>query len=509
MVGMKFKAFLAAACLTAVGFLPAAAQTTTFTGSGATSWFTTGNWDNGVPDENSTAVIGSLTTAQRPVISSGTAEALEILFQNSGVKQIQFTGDSTLAVGGGTGSILKDPTFTGSARILVNANATLQAGVVEVDWFEMASGASSGSLTISSGQNYTASERFVVSEGTSGLGTLTLDGGSVVTDNFWFAQRTDGDAAVFLNSGTLAATFLGRAAADLNVSSFQWNGGTIENREDTNLTISGAGRANNLVIQIGDSGSPAFHAQTGQTITVNSDVELIDKTGENGSLSKTGGGTLILNGTHTFSGILSLAEGTTQLNSGVSLVQSEGILLTGATAVFDLSNHGTFTVVSEQTLGGIGTVQTGGNNVVVEGFLDPGNSPGTLTFDLDTGALDIGAAEVLRFTLGATSDSVVLDSGTLDLGAGTVDFDTFDFLTGAGFGPGDYLLFESPATIQGMLGSNLTGSIDGFFSTLYLADGLDTDSQLWVSVVPEPGFALVFLGLLLLLPRHRRSSQSR
>jgi len=164
---------------------------------------------------------------------------------------------------------------------------------------------------------------------------------------------------------------------------------------------------------------------------------------------------------------------------------------------------GQVTVISGATLGGTGSI-TGSTLITENGLLAPGDGgTGTLTFN---GDLDLSGAAgsffpSFSFELGAASDKVLLSSGTLNIGAGTLDFSDFSFLNQSGFGPGTYLLFDTSTPITGSLGSGLTGTVAGLNASLNLADN---GHDLVLAVVPEPGTAALLLGGLAIWPALRR-----
>ena len=166
---------------------------------------------------------------------------------------------------------------------------------------------------------------------------------------------------------------------------------------------------------------------------------------------QSGGGTLLVNGTHT--------------------------VATGTTGAYSINSGG--------TLGGNGLIDLSAVNLGVTigsgSMLSPGaaaNTAGTLTFNLGTGILDISGAitpanaSALLFDLGAVnaSDEVVLTSGTLNIGSGLLNLGSFAFNPLAGIQPGTYTLFQAP-TITGTLGSKVTGVVGGYNAALSLSGG--------------------------------------
>jgi len=132
------------------------------------------------------------------------------------------------------------------------------------------------------------------------------------------------------------------------------------------------------------------------------------------ALTKTGSGTLTLTAGSSYSGGTVVGEGALRVNNatGSGTGGGEVIVETGA------------------TLGGVGAI--GGPATLAEGAaLEPGASPGTLTFNSD---LILNELTDLYFELGTNSDSVVVD-GILFAAGGLHISDA------GGFGPGTHPLF--------------------------------------------------------------------
>lgn len=219
---------------------------------------------------------------------------------------------------------------------------------------------------------------------------------------------------------------------------------------------------------------------------------------------KQGSGTLTLSGdiTNLLHPFL-VEDGTLYINSSSATFGDD---YSGANQAILVSNGG--------ALGGTGTISTlDGDSVVLESgaslIAGVAGEVGQLTFDLGVGSLlDLspaaGQAGWLEFDLGSdfaagdTYDQILLTAGSLDIGSGDLGFDDFTFQTLSGFGvgvtdlePAVYTLFASPDLI-GSLSTATSGWIGGFYGTLEI-DGQD----LLLTVIPEPGTALLVLGGLL------------
>lgn len=220
------------------------------------------------------------------------------------------------------------------------------------------------------------------------------------------------------------------------------------------------------------------------------------------NLTKSGTGTLAL------SSVYNTYNGTTSVNAGKLFVDGAH---TGGAAY----------TVTNGLLGGSGIITTAGNAGVIIGeggklFAGSESSVGTLTMNLGSGSLDLGAALAgdsgsLFFRLGTAGDKIVLGADTtLNIGADVLNFGDFEFSTEAGFGEGVYTLFETSTSIAGTLVSGqLTGSIGGMDAALSLS-GDGQSVLLTVTAIPEPANASLLLGGLFgawfLAGRRRRSA---
>ena len=199
------------------------------------------------------------------------------------------------------------------------------------------------------------------------------------------------------------------------------------------------------------------------------------------ALLKHTGGTLTLAGSNTYTGA-------TNIDAGSLLVTGS----LGATST---------TVSSGATLGGTGTI--GGPTLIKSGgILEPGTSPGTLTFTDD---LTFESGAILDFELGSASDLIVVSGGTLaGPSSGTL---TFNLTAGAGFSANTYTLFTFAETT--LLDFDLDDLAFGLTPSGwdYALDLTGNSLQLHVSAIPEPAsiaFSIGGLALAVALLRRRR-----
>lgn len=325
---------------------------------------------------------------------------------------------------------------------------------------------------------------------------LTITGPGELT----VAARLDVEALRF-NMGTGQATLLANAAASSGFTgNAQLLSGTLLINHEQAL---GAG-----TLEFGGATLGALKSLTGPRAIAN-DYALspgsttgFDSVGNTFDLELAGAGS-ITSGTAT----LTVADGETLNLSGV-LSGAGGIIKRG-TGMLTFEGRHTYagaTTVAQGTLAGSGGLtSTGGVTFQAGSALDP---DGTFTFDLGTGSFDISAAvaadssDTLRFSLGASSDQLVLTSGVLDIGVAQLGFNDFQFVMEAGLDVGQYTLFDTNALILGLLDpAQLTGTVGGFQGSLILADG---GRDLALVLIPEPSAAGLLLLSLGLTMRRRR-----
>lgn len=358
-----------------------------------------------------------------------------------------------------------------------------------------------------------------------GSGTLRLQNPSPTADRNGILRFGGGEINV--SDGTLAiggpqvsGSFIKTGSALLEITSTAETGGNgLTNVVVDTGTLKLGGTTGNYAVNSGTS------IQNNGTLQVARDFTVGQLTG-NGAITQAGISTSNFTMTidasvnQTFGG--STPPGTRTLNivkdgSASVTLSSNSLQHIGTTTVSNgllsiTGTHtggGTYTVQNGGTLGGDGSIGTNNANVTVEagGKLAPGTSPGTLTFALGTGELDLSAIGTgdLQFEMGPTSDMVVLSTGILNIG--TLDFDEFDFTALGGLAEGDYLLFDSNETIVGSIGE-ASGIFDGIYQgTLSLING-GQDLNLNIVIVPEPSaMAMVLvagIGLAVLRRRSRR-----
>ena len=376
----KALSFIAMALLT---ITQTSAQTNSYTGATGGNWSISSNWTQGsTPNSSQTVLVtngartyikGTTAALASNVTIGGSSGTSAIRIDSATTNSLTVGGNITLASGaghgyleigennggkasltlnGGTGSILNGG-GGGNANIdIYNHVGTLGLSSANADNLQINNGGSA-SLTIGTNQTWNVGNAYIGRASANAAYAMTVEG-------IFNANRLDvgagatagtNSARLIFNSGTIGASLIQRTGT--MDSEFIWNEGRIY-KEGANVTAGGT--ANILTIRLAGTGEHVFEATAGKTNTVNTFAVLADKSGEAGTLTKRGAGTLLLAGTNTYSGITTVDSGTLIVNGFLS--SSNTIVSVGA------------------TLAGSGILQA----VTLQGgTLAPGNSPGLLT----------------------------------------------------------------------------------------------------------------------------------
>jgi fibronectin-binding autotransporter adhesin len=532
-----------------------AAQATSWTNAGAGSdWGTAGNWSNGVPVDPMTAAItfgdGSPNAAQ--VINLGVNRTItsggSILLSSTGNRDYTLTGGKlTLNRNGSNVTFIDNNSGTTTFTIDSDIDLTYTSGSSTTQFNITGANASARTVNLNGTITAPGTDRIVMNSnnlrlnlrGNNSMGVFTITTGEVVV---YHANATGGgqlqggsgaNARLSLaNDLTLGATtststfFTGnmnvRIREDVSSSvdrvitfaSRVANGNTngqitiIDNINSTGRVIlnmaTTTGTVQHVPVNLGATGLLRF-SQTGAT-TYGGAANGSGVISGSGDVEFTGGGTTTFTAVNTYTGTTTLKNASTLLLSGDGSIggTSNLHLETGTTFGISGITPAGYTFSSAQTISGTGTVNTGNKNLTLQGGISPGNSPGTLTFNLGTGTLFLGSSTEITFDLGTASDLILLTAGTLNIGTGVFGFDNFDFVTGAGFAPGSYTLFQTPNAIVGSFSGITSGVLGGTYIGEISIQG--NNMILNVSVIPEPSTSALLLGIggLFALLRRRR-----
>jgi fibronectin-binding autotransporter adhesin len=224
----------------------------------------------------------------------------------------------------------------------------------------------------------------------TGSGTVTL----ATTNSFIGGIDINGGTVIF---DTLPN--LGAGAINFNGGTLEYNGNTDDISTRTVVLNAGGGTIN----------------------TAGSSVNYANPIGNNsvGGLTKTGAGTLTLNGTNTYFGNTTVNQGTLELGANTYLTNTPAIVLNSG-AVLDTAVSGvnlTLSAQASQLLTGVGQVN-GVVTVPVSTTVSPGTTGTTGTLSINGGYTISGGTNFLD--VAATSNDLIAVTGNVTLNSGTI-----------------------------------------------------------------------------------------
>jgi len=351
---------------------------------------------------------------------------------------LQLNGSHTI----GSGGIL----VTGN----VGANATLITG---------------GTITSGNGQDL-----IVIQNNTSAA--LTLD--ATVSGAVGFTKSGGGQliltaansytGATYLNGGITTISSNANLGSVSTGADVNFNGGTLS--VTNTLALDNAG-SNQRDLVFGNNGG-TLDVAVGQNLTVSGNIS------GDGTLNKTGAGTLILDGTSTQSG-------TTTVSTGTLLVNGDHSTATGD-----------FNVNSGATLGGDGDI---GGATTINGTLSTGElatvgSVGTLDFNGNDLTFNNGSAWLVDLVQGVSesSDAVLVDALTIN------PVSTLNFNTAGTYNGDESFTLATYSSLSGTFSNYATSGVYTIGGNEFLLN-YGTNS-ITLTAVPEPG-TLGLLGLII------------
>ena len=405
--------------------------------------------------------------------SDGGANAITYVSQDGSLQltgNINFTTTSSVAI------TLTGTADTGTNEISGNISDAAGAGITSVAVNTTAPTGGSGEAG-----------SWILSGSNSYVGTTTVAGSSILRIANADALGTTAAGTTVQNGGVLelaGGISVGAEALSLQGTGISL-GGALRNISGDNsyggaITLAGGTRINS------DAGTLTLSNITNsQNLTIdgagNTTVSGNITTGT-GTLTKVGAGTLTLSGANTYTGATVVSEGS--------------MIVNGSTAA-----GSSFTVDDGATLGGSGTIN---GAATVNGNLQPGNSPGILSFsnNLTLGSTANTTMEINgSSTRGTDFDGINVTSaltydGTLTLavgttfGAGSYTFNLLDF----GSQSGSFDAITLSGNYTGSL-TNSTGDVWGLTSGNETWTFTHSTGDLGLNVVPEPStWALLAFG---------------
>lgn len=351
------------------------------------------NWVNVGRDggDGTLEMTGGAMTVERALRIGFGRDGFGTLALSGGAQINAATLGEVIVIGGDKGSGIA--TVTGTGTLLRSTGEfyvgnddesigelTVSGGTVESgSWFGIGRNGAAGTLTI----NGTG----VVNQGTTDLGsrlqmtnngkpstaTIHLDGGTLITNGI--ENDANGTTHVFLNGGLLKA----------RVNSLNFLQGM------SGVTVRNGG---------------AKIDTNGVSITINQ--SMIGE-GDDGGLTKTGDGTLRLNGTNAFVGTTTITNGTlagTGSLAGPLVVQSDAAIAPGPPS----SGIGTFSAGNTSISGvySCGVNGAGSDSIQVDGLLDLSSADDVLDFSLPGAGATLPVYVIATYTtLSGTFDEVV------------------------------------------------------------------------------------------------------
>ena len=348
------------------------------------------------------------------------------------------TGPNVITLSGGTVEVATGRTLQLGARVEVQGNFTKQ-----------------GAGTLRFGSNTGV-----------GLysGTITIDAGNVTVAQ---ANRTGNNSNFVVNAGSLQVL---NGSVDTNIGSLSGAGGSVE--------LSGA-TPNNRVVNINQTSNGTFSGG----FAANSG------TGTFGVV-KNGGGTLILDGSSTFDGSMTINTGRVVAASNNALSNGSTGTTVGANGILQINNGVTLHSTASVTLAAASSI------------LEVG-STGAIGTSAIGGGLTASSGATFLFDLNGTTPIDLLNiAGTASLN-GTVDLQ-FNNLGGSSFAQNTWYTILSAGTLSGtptITASVIPTGFSGFDSQI-----VGNNLQVQFAAIPEPStWALVGFGLFaLILVRRRR-----
>jgi T5SS/PEP-CTERM-associated repeat protein len=442
------------------------------TGTGST-------WSNSI-----WTIIGAEGSGNSMVISNGgsVASAIGIIGYNSNSSNnsVLVTGSTSLwtnlglAVGyGGSGALTIANQGTVAASVIQIASQGGSSGTLNIGRFggsDSAGTIRAPTITFGSGTgtiNFNQIDAFTLSSAISGnglvnqlgtgtttlIGNNTYTGTSVITQGTLVAASTNALGASDVTLGGTANKATLRLATNLTITTLgpphddlTWgSNGVIALAQGTHTLTLASGMTNSAGSNAGVNAFQFLNSSLSNATNI-----LINFAGQNGFT------------TNSFSvkGIVGYSFGLSPTNVTAFISTNANLVVSDFVTINDTLTVSSLTIDSTGVLRGSGTLVLTGGNLIVNGTIAPGNSPGT--FFVSGGNLVMGASSVWDQQIYSTSvyDRVVVTgsailNGVMNIttfGNGGLQFgDKYNFLTASGGISGAFSSIIAPEGFRGRL----------------------------------------------------------
>jgi autotransporter-associated beta strand protein len=439
----------------------------TFTGAGTIN-MTAGTYSANIGNVSSATFNQSGGTFNiAPGVNNGynISSATQNVAYNLSGGTLSVIGNATTAtnahigIGNTTGSAFTSSLNVSAGTMSVGTTAN-RAGEIQIAKTGSSNGAlnvSGGTVTVGTGSTSNKIYFFKAGSAAGYTANMTQSAGTVTANGIQFGSSSGtydatSSANLTLSGGTLYVGLQGitrGSAASALPTSIKLQGGTIGASDDWSSSLS---------MQLGSTdGGPTFQAATsgGTSKNITLSGVLSNDTSVNGTLIKTGVGTLILSGSNSFSGGVTIRNGTlesrtTQFTLGSGTVTMGGAGSNGATYITGQSNSNQFVINSPDSGNIVIGANGGGSGFTLSGGITLNGNLNIRTFD----NVISGSTKAQVGIIGGITGTGNVLLNNLGLAANTITFTTTAInhtgsLTLQGTATGD-------TTIGSVIGANVT-----------------------------------------------------
>ena len=360
-------------------------------------------WNGSFPASwNKTITFRNTTSLSAPIYLNYSGETVSFVATNA---SYGLTSSNQLWVRSGSTLRIESGTYTFASGVLVQGSLTVTNAMLKnTDQYLHIGDGGNGTVTIGPGgvyENFGGLGSLTVAHTSGNSGTLNVAGGTVSISRTLYMCYNASSASAAVNvtdGGVLTVKSLVLENAGTSGGVVTLDGGTLRAYADESTFV---GAHESLRVYAGANG--ATFDSNGKTITIAESIE--DKSGEEGVVRFTGGGTITLSGTPSYTGgttivagtILSLtAEAKTALVAHPIAVEIPPAGVADGTTVLEINDgNGTFSQAEVDAIAVTGpyalVLADGGTKVVI-------SATATLTDGNDLSALSAWAGKTCTVT---------------------------------------------------------------------------------------------------------------